>query len=195
MSLLSFKKNDKQLIKNRRPLSLLPLLSKIFEGEAKYLIKQVSDTRLDQVLRWKADERARKAHSCLFTSKIVFNKLYEHLNQNNLITHNQSGFRPGDGCINQLLYLMSEIYESFESPDSLEVRAVFLDISAFDKFWHEGLIFKLKQNGVRGNSLEFFVSYLSDCHQRVGINGSYSPYSRIESGAPQGSVLKYVPKV
>lgn len=38
------------------------------KGEAKYLIKQVSDTRLDQVLRWKADERARKAHSCLFTS-------------------------------------------------------------------------------------------------------------------------------
>ena len=38
------------------------------KGEAKYLRKQVSDTRLDQVLRWKADERARKAHSCLFTS-------------------------------------------------------------------------------------------------------------------------------
>ena len=38
------------------------------EGEAKYLRKQVSGTRLDQVLRWKADERARKAHSCLFTS-------------------------------------------------------------------------------------------------------------------------------
>ena len=123
-----FKKNDKQLIKNYRPISLLPLLSKIFE-------------------------------------KIVFNKIYEHLTQNNLITHNQSGFRPGDGCINQLLYLVSEIYESFESPDSLEVRAVFLDISkAFDKVWHEGLIFKLKQNGIRGNLLNSFVSYLSDRH-------------------------------
>ena len=80
--------------------------------------------------------------------------------------------------------------ESFESPDSLEVRAVFLDISkAFDKVWHEGLIFKLKQNGIRGNLLNFFISYLSDRHQRVGINGSYSEYSKIESGVPQGSVL------
>ena len=107
-----------------------------------------------------------------------------------MITHNQSGFRPGDGCINQLLYLVSEIYESFESPDSLEVRAVFLDISkAFDKVWHDGLIFKLRQNGIRGNLLNFFISYLNDRHQRVGINGSYSEYSKIESGVPQGSVL------
>ena len=85
---------------------------------------------------------------------------------------------------------MSEIYESFESPDRLEVRAVFLDISkAFDKVWHEGLIFKLKQNGVRGNLLSFFVSYLNNRHQHVGINGSYSEYSKILSGVPQGSVL------
>ena len=61
--------------------------------------------------------------------KILFNKIYKHLSDNNLITHNQSGFRPGDSTINQLLYLISEIYESFEHPRNLEVRAVFLDIS------------------------------------------------------------------
>ena len=122
--------------------------------------------------------------------KILFNKIYEHLNDNGLITHNQSGFRPGDGCVNQLLYLVSEIYESFECQNNLEVRAVFLDISkAFDKVWHEGLIFKLKQNGIRGNLLNFFISYLNGRKQRVGINGSYSEYSLIESGVPQGSVL------
>ena len=122
--------------------------------------------------------------------KILFNKIYEHLNYNGLITRNQSGFRPGDGCVNQLLYLVSEIYESFECQNNLEVRAVFLDISkAFDKVWHEGLIFKLKQNGIRGNLLNFFISYLNGRKQRVGINGSYSEYSLIESGVPQGSVL------
>ena len=64
--------------------------------------------------------------------------------------------------------------------ESREVRAVFLDISkAFDKVWHEGLIFKLKQNGIRGNLLNFFKSYLSDRHQRVGVNGSYSGYSKM----------------
>ena len=45
-----------------------------------------------------------------------------------------SGFRPGDSTANQLLYLVNEIHQAFENPKSLEVRAVFLDISkAFDK--------------------------------------------------------------
>ena len=43
-----------------------------------------------------------------------------------------SGFRPGDSTINQLLSITTDIYEAFESYE--EVRAVFLDISkAFDK--------------------------------------------------------------
>ena len=70
------------------------------------------------------------------------------------------------------------------------MRAVFLDISkAFDKVWHEGLVFKLKQNGISGNLLKFFESYLHNRKQRVILNGSYSEYSPIESGVPQGSVL------
>ena len=119
-----FKKDDKQLVNNYRPISLLPICGKLFE-------------------------------------KVIFNQLYEYLNSNKLITDNQSGFRPGDSTTNQLLYLVNEIHEAFEDPKSLEVRAVFLDISkAFDKVWHEGLLYKLKQNGVSGNLLNLFVSYL-----------------------------------
>ena len=58
--------------------------------------------------------------------KIIFNNLYSYLNANNLITKNQSGFRPGDSTTNQLLYLVNETHEAFEDPKSLEVRAVFL---------------------------------------------------------------------
>ena len=69
--------------------------------------------------------------------------LYSYFNANNLVTKTQSGFRPGDSTTNQLLYLVNEIHQAFENSKSLEVRAVFLDISkAFDKVWHEGLIFK-----------------------------------------------------
>ena len=72
----------------------------------------------------------------------------------------------------------------------IEARAVFLDISkAFDKVWHDGLIFKLEQNGISGNLLRLLQNYLDDRKQRVVINGSYSDYSNIESGVPQGSVL------
>ena len=44
---------------------------------------------------------------------------------NNLISKNQSGFRPGDSCINQPLFITHEIFQSFD--DNLEVRAVFLE--------------------------------------------------------------------
>ena len=122
--------------------------------------------------------------------KIIFNNLYSYLNVNNHITKNQSGFRPDDSTTNQLLYLVNEIHQAFENPKSLEVRAVFLDISkAFDKVWHKGLLFKLKQNGVSGSLLMFSQDYLNNRKQRVVLNGSYSSYSTIESGVPQGSVL------
>ena len=55
--------------------------------------------------------------------------------------------------------------------------------------WHNGLIFKLKQNGVSGNLLKFFQNYLNNRKQRVVLNGSFSNYSTVESGVPQGSVL------
>ena len=54
---------------------------------------------------------------------------------NKLISSNQSGFKPGDSCINLLLSITHEIYESFDV--ELEVRGVFLHISkAFDKVWN-----------------------------------------------------------
>ena len=64
------------LIKNYRPISLLPICGKILE-------------------------------------KLIFNQLYSYLNTNNLITKNQSGFRPGDSTTNQLLYLIDEIHQAF----------------------------------------------------------------------------------
>ena len=148
-----FKKGDKQLIKNYKPISLLPICGKIFE-------------------------------------KIIFNNLYAYLHTNNFISKNQSEFRLGDSTTNQLLYLLDEIHQAFDSTESLEVRAVFLDISkAFDKVWHEGLIFKLEQNGVSDNMLKLFQNYLSNRKQRAVLNGSCSDYSSIESGVPQGYFL------
>ena len=60
---------------------------------------------------------------------------------------------------------------------------------AFDKVWHDGLIFKLKQNGISGKLLGFFKSYLTNRKQRVALNGTFSDYASIDSGVPQGSVL------
>ena len=107
---------------------------------------------------------------------------------NKLISTNQSGFKPGDSCINQLLSITHEIYKSFD--DGLEVRSVFLDISkAFDKVWHEGVIFKLKQNGISGDLLNILTDYLSKRKQRVVLNGQVSTWTSVEAGVSQGSLL------
>ena len=47
---------------------------------------------------------------------------------NGLITKNQSGFRPYDSTTNQLLYLLDEINQAFDSTKSFEVRTVFLEL-------------------------------------------------------------------
>ena len=46
---------------------------------------------------------------------------------NNLICENQSGFKPGNSCVNQLLAITHEIFFSFDN--NYEVRGIFLDIS------------------------------------------------------------------
>ena len=120
--------------------------------------------------------------------KIIFEKLYVYCKINNLITKNQSGFRPGDSCTNQLLSLVHEIHENFDC--GLEVRSIYLDMSkAFDKVWHEGLIFKLKQNGIERKLLNLFSNYLANRKQRVVLNGMESNWGEIKAGVPQGSVL------
>ena len=80
--------------------------------------------------------------------RIIYDNMLKYFLDNNLITPKQSGFRPGDACINQLLSITHDVVTSFDN--GLEVRGVFLDISkAFDKAWHDGLIYKLKQNGIK----------------------------------------------
>ena len=95
--------------------------------------------------------------------RILYNNVFELFTKNLLISHSQSGFKPGDSYINQLLLITHKIYKSFD--DGLDVRGVFLDISkAFDKVWHKGLLYKLKQSGISGSILGplSFLIYIND---------------------------------
>ena len=65
-----------------------------------------------------------------------------------------------------------------------------MDISkAFDKVWHDGIIFKLKAYGIEGGLLSLLKHYLENREQRVVLKSQTSGWRKIMSGIPQGSVL------
>ena len=112
--------------------------------------------------------------------------MFPFLIDNKLNTANQSSFKSGDSCINQLIAIIHEIYQSFDESD--EVRGVFLDISkAFDKVWHEALIFKLRQNGVSGKLLNLIKAFLKNRKQRLVSKSQSSSWADVNVGVPQRS--------
>ena len=128
--------------------------------------------------------------SCLgkVLEKCIFKYLYNYLVDYNKITSVQSGFRPKDSAVFQLI----DLYDTFcrALDDGKEVRVVFCDISkAFDRVWHRGLLFKLRRMGITGPLLQWFQSYLENRYQRVAIEGCVSDYQKVQAGVPQGSIL------
>ena len=84
--------------------------------------------------------------------KLMFNSIFNFIDTRNLLSVHQSGFRPSDSCVHQLISNVHEIDNAFDVNPSLEVRGVFLDISkAFDRVWRKGLFYKLKCMGMNGN--------------------------------------------
>ena len=65
-----------------------------------------------------------------------------------------------------------------------------MDISkAFDRVWHDGLLYKLKLLGICGRYYNLIQSFLDNRHQSVVVNGQSSKWSLVEAGVPQGSIL------
>ena len=116
-----------------------------------------------------------------FFERLIYNSLFEYFIENNLHFSNQSDFKPGDSCTNQLISITHEINQSFG--DGFEVRGVFLDISkAFDKAYQNGLIYKLKKNGVAGNLLDALTNFLKEGKQKVIFNGQHLTWENAEAG-------------
>ena len=64
---------------------------------------------------------------------------------------------------------------------------VFCDVSkAFDRVWHKGLIFKLKQLGIDGDLLEWISNYLDNRQQQVVLKSSMSSFKSTNAGVLKG---------
>ena len=55
--------------------------------------------------------------------------------------------------------------------------------------WHEGLLFKLKQNCISGTLLNVMTDFLYQRKQGVFSNEQHSSWTNVEAGVPQGSIL------
>ena len=102
----------------------------------------------------------------------------------------QLDFRPNDSCINQLISITQNIYLAFDTNPSLGVRGFFPGLSkAFDKVWHAGLLYRLKNNGINRSAIQLIKSFLYNGCERVIFNGQSSSWLSIRFDISQGSVL------
>ena len=129
--------------------------------------------------------------SCLskILEKIVFNRIYEHLTTNKLLSDKQSGYRPHHSTQLQLAHMTHKLYESLDQGH--DFTTVYLDITKyFDKIWHAGLLYKCKTDfSITDKVCDWLKSYLTDRRHRVRLGNTYSTLQTINAGCPQGSIL------
>ena len=124
-------------------------------------------------------------------------KIFEHLihsqidcflEQNNLITKKQNGFRAKHSTIQTVFDFTSDLLNFYN--DQLDTIAIYIDFKkAFDTVNHSLLIKKLTKFNFGKDTCQLLESYLSERHQSTFINGHTSDERLISYGVPQGSVL------
>ena len=86
--------------------------------------------------------------------RIMYNKLYKYLTENNLLYCQQFGFQKGHSPEHAILQLVEQINQSFEKNEF--TLGVFVDLSkAFDTVDHQILLTKLEYYGIAGNPIMF----------------------------------------
>lgn len=119
--------------------------------------------------------------------KLLLKRLGPIIAKNKLIPGHQFGFRPQHATIEQVHRVVNIIRQDLE--DKRYCSAAFLDISqAFDKVWHPGLLYKIKQ-GLPYTYFKILQSYLTERFFRVKCGDTYTGLCPTTSGVPQGSVL------
>ena len=122
--------------------------------------------------------------------KIVKEKWMRHLEEKNVLTNCQYGFRKGRSCTANLLSYYAKVFDIVQERDGW-VDSVYLDLKkAFDKVPHKRLLWKIKNyGGVGGKLLDWMKDYLSEREMRTVIRNKNSLWLKVTSGVPQGSVL------
>ena len=128
------------------------------------------------------------SHLIKIFERIVRNNVVTFLEDNNLLSTTQHGFRKGRSCLTQLLHHFESLLQDLLEGDVSDV--IYLDFSkAFDKVDHEVLLRKLSNMGIQGKLYDWIADFLTDRKQTVQVNGVSSFIALVLSGVPQGTVL------
>ena len=118
----------------------------------------------------------------------MFNQLYHYLDNNGLLSTNQSGFRRLHSTVTCLLKNTDDWYTGLESGQMLGM--VFVDLKkAFDTVDHRVLCIKLELYVVQQRELSWVESYLTNRKQYCCVGGYDSRMGEVEVGVPQGLCL------
>ena len=86
---------------------------------------------------------------CKIMEKIIRKNIVNHLEENNILTNHQHGFRSEMSCLTQLLEYFLDLKDALDEGHCVD--AVYLDCrKAFDTVPHKRLLTKLKQVGIKG---------------------------------------------
>jgi len=111
--------------------------------------------------------------------------------ENHIIPNSQFGFRTAHSTI-QLVYRVVDTI-SYALEKKLFCTSAFIDISqAFDRVWHDGLLFKLKKF-LHPTYFLVIKSYLSERNFQVRVGNTYSSITNISASASQGGILSPFP--
>ena len=187
-----------QIVNSLRSKFFIQFLLKIFNesmyrSEIPVAWKQASVTMIPKKGKDVSDPssyRPISLLSCLakFLEKIINNRLIKYLEQNNKIPIFQSGFRKNRSTSDHILRLTQSVKEGFNQ--NLLTTAVFFDLAkAFDRTWHQGLVYKLHQAKCPLYLARWIEDFLRDRTFRVRVGECVSSERIIEAGVPQGSCL------
>lgn len=120
--------------------------------------------------------------------KYVLNHFNKYLEENQILSVKQFGFRTGKSTEDALELFSSQINSFLDNKKHTLI--LFIDMSkAFDTIEHKEILRSLKNIGVGGSALNWFKSYLENRKFKVKIQSKYSVTKDVSYGVPQGSQL------
>lgn len=120
--------------------------------------------------------------------RVIKQRLQKHLDVRNIIPPFQHGFRSRLSTATQLFNVTKKIRDGLDQ--RLSTGMVLIDIEkAFDRVWHNGLLFKMIKIGTPHYIIRIIASFLRDRTFSVKVNNITSSPVGIRFGVPQGAVL------